>query len=444
MHPGTHIRSALYSLAPAHGGIDKVPTDAVLSRLAKQDIFVEKKDVAAERRALVDESVSTAERLRTKVDTSTPRPSSSHGQRTLDPASSPLFMQAKSTEEPHAPKRQMTHKPSSETVPKPLALDATPQLPSPATMLPSPLPKVLALTPKPPSPSPWPPSYGPPSFGSPSYGPPSFGTSYGPPKLTSTHTPPKPTASAAPPDFGAFAEPIFGRKSTLPPPSSPTASDELATNTKKRRNVVLEEPSVLAPRTGPTKEELLAQLGGSAQDDERLRAKVKKEVNAPVRREETVGYRREVAKAVVGPANRSTGARDTHFPGAVSSSVGNNNECATAAAQTALSVSGASRKFDPGMLAFNFGPATVHKSLTDNGFTKSSFEELKGLAASGKPFVAWVNGPSLDGGGQHAYCVKPNGSGGLIAWDPDSAEGGVRKLALDRRFFDSVYLAPKS
>ena len=96
----------------------------------------------------------------------------------------------------------------------------------------------------------------------------------------------------------------------LPLPSSPTASDEPTTNTKKRRNVVLEEPSVLAPRTGPTKEELLAQLGGSAQDDEQLRAKVKKEVNAPVRREDTVGYRRDVAKAVVGRADGSTGARD--------------------------------------------------------------------------------------------------------------------------------------
>lgn len=176
---------------------------------------------------------------------------------------------------------------------------------------------------------------------------------------------------------------------------------------------------------------------GPVRTDEEVRAQARR--SAHVEERETIGYRKRVAAQTVGRAGTNT-AFDRPIP----SSRRHNNECATAAAQTVMRQAGLLRPFNSSGLIES--ERDVHAALNRNEFRQIDFSQLQQLVEGESDFVAWVNGPSLDGAGQHAYAVirNPRDSNTLLAWDPDSREGGQRTLRLNEEFFDSIFLAPKS
>ena len=97
----------------------------------------------------------------------------------------------------------------------------------------------------------------------------------------------------------------------------------------------------------------------------------------------------------------------------------------------------------PGARGFdvrNHGDDDIARLLADNGFERSTFGDLEGHLRAGR--AVWVRGPSLDGAGWHAYALRGSTSDGrALAWDPDGREGGFKAIALNRRFFDQIYVA---
>lgn len=146
--------------------------------------------------------------------------------------------------------------------------------------------------------------------------------------------------------------------------------------------------------------------------------------------------KRIACAAVSDPLRNGAELQSQFFPNGARSHVVFNDNCVQASGQTVFSSMGIQKEFK----AFDGAAEDPASTLERNGFQQIGYEQFHQLLF-GQRFYAWVNGPSLDGTRQHAYCVTqyPGHEDLLLAWDPDG--GRIRTIRVDNpAFFDSIYV----